>query len=137
MIALDELDPTAEEPLVWSVDDQRRLPGGVWATPALHRDLVIVPTDGGRVLGIERDSGEIRWTMELTGPLWQSPVVVDDVLLQGDCTGRLHAFDVSDTSVEPTRLWSIDLGGCIESTPAVWRGVIVVGTRGGKVHAIG
>ena len=132
-----KLDPTAEEPLVWSVDDQRRLPGGVWATPALHRDLVIVPTDGGRVLGIERDSGEIRWTMELTGPLWQSPVVVDDVLLQGDCNGRLHAFDVSDTSVEPTRLWSIDLGGCIESTPAVWRGVIVVGTRGGKVHAIG
>ncbi len=132
-----KLDPTAEDPLVWSVADNDRLNGGVWATAALHRDLVIVPTNGGRVLGIDRESGEIRWTINLPGPLWQSPVVVDDVLIQGDCAGQLRAFDVSDTSIEPPQIWSVDLGGCIESTPAVWNGTIYVGTRGGKFHAIG
>ena len=30
------------------------------------------------------------------GPTWQSPVVVDDVLIQGDCNGVLHGYDVSE-----------------------------------------
>ena len=34
-------------------------------------------------------------------------------------------------------LWSVDLGGCIESTPAVWNGRIFVGTRAGGIYAIG
>ena len=64
-------------------------------------------------------------------------MVVDDVLIQGDCNGVLHAYDVSDTTVEPPELWTVELGGCIESTPAVWKGRIYVGTRGGRFYAIG
>ena len=71
------------------------------------------------------------------GKLWQSPVVVDDVLIQGDCEGVLRGYDVSDTTVEPPQLWSVTLGGCIESTPAVWRGRIVVGTWSGYVFGLG
>ena len=78
-----------------------------------------------------------RWRKQLSGPTWQSPVVVDDVLLQGDCDGVLHAYDVSDTTVEPAELWAVTLGGCIESTPAVWKGRIYLGSRNGKLYAIG
>lgn len=56
--------------------------------------------------------------------------------IQGDCGGGLYAFDVSDTTVEPPELWSISLGTCIESTPAVWDGLIVVGTKGGYIYGI-
>lgn len=132
-----KLDPRRSNPILWSVLDQGSTPSGVWATPALHRDLVIVPTHGGRVLGIDRDTGAVRWEKRLPGPTWSSPVVVDDVLLQGDCAGVLHAYDVSDTGINPPELWSVALGGCIESTPAVWKGRIYVGTRGGFLHAIG
>ena len=133
-----KLDPRAPEPPAGLV---HRRPGrptsaGVWATPALHRDLVIVPTNGGAVKGIDRRTGEVRWELDLPGPTWQSPVVVDDVLLQGDCNGVLHAYDVSDTTVQPPELWTIEIGGCIESTPAVWRGQIFFGTRAGQVHAV-
>ena len=132
-----KLDPRRpNRPLVWSVADQGSGGAGVWATPALHRDIVIVPTNGGAIKGIDRRTGEVRWELTLPGPTWQSPVVVDDVLIQGDCAGVLHAYDVSDTTVQPPELWSIELGGCIESTPAVWRGQIFVGTRGGLVHAV-
>ncbi|MEO1060668.1 MAG: PQQ-binding-like beta-propeller repeat protein [Actinomycetota bacterium] len=132
-----KLDPRSpDDPLVWSVDDSSRIDGGVWATPAIHRDLLIVPTDGGRLLGIDRATGEIRWTVNLPGPLWMSPTIVDDMLLQGDCAGVLHAFDVSDTTIEPPELWRVELGGCIESSPAVWRGSIVVGSREGGVFRI-
>jgi outer membrane protein assembly factor BamB len=131
-----KLDPSREDPLVWSIADQGDDVAGVWATPALHRDVVIVPTNAGRLLGIDRRSGAVRWTKELPGPTWQSPVVVDDVLLQGDCAGVLHAYDVSDTLIDPPELWAVALDGCIESTPAVWRGRIYVGTRAGYLVAL-
>lgn len=134
---LVKLDPRRPDPLVWSVPDQSAPVAGIWATPAIHRDLVIVPTDGGRLLGVDRATGAIRWSKQLPGPTWQSPVVVDNVLLQGDCAGVLHAYDLSDTRADPPELWSVRLGGCIESTPAVWKGRIYVGTRGGFVYGIG
>jgi hypothetical protein len=31
----------------------------------------------------------------------------------------------------------VQLEGCIESTPAVWRGMVYVGSRGGAVYGIG
>lgn len=135
-----KLDPKADEPLVWSVRvEEKGLEGkgGFWATPGLHRDLVIAPTHDGRILGVDRATGTVRWEKDLPGPLWQSPVIVDNVLVQGDCEGVLHGFDVSDTRVVPPELWQITLGGCIESTPVVWRGRIYVGSRGGYFHAVG
>jgi outer membrane protein assembly factor BamB len=134
LVKLDPSDP--DDPLRWSVFDNGRRPAGLWATPALHRDLVIGSTDSGRMLGIDRFTGEIRWEISFPDYLWSSPVVVDDVLLQAGCDGFLRAFDVSDTTVEPPRLWSINLGACIEATPAVWDGRIILGTSGGQVHML-
>jgi outer membrane protein assembly factor BamB len=65
-----------------------------------------------------------------------SPVVVDGIWLQGDCSGTLRAFDVRNPTVSPPELWSVRLGGCIESTPAVWKGRVYVGTRGGYMYAL-
>ncbi len=134
-----KLDPTKppDEALVWGVDQRPRLDSGIWATPGLHADLLIVPTDSGDVLGLDRFTGEERWRVDLPGPTWASPVIVDDVWIQGDCGGTLHAFDVSDTTVKPSKLWEIRLGGCIESTPALWNGKVIVGTRSGFVYAVG
>jgi hypothetical protein len=132
-----KLDPSRpDDPLVWSVEERPRLATGVWATPGLHRDLLIVPTETGKVLGLDTDTGEVRWTKQLQGRTWASPAIVDDVWIQGDCGGWLYAFDVSDTMADPPELWRIDLGGCIESTPAVWDGLIVVGTWAGQVVGI-
>jgi PQQ-like domain len=133
-----KLDPSnPENPVVWSIPDQGGGTQGVWATAGIHDDLVIVPTNSGRVLGIDRETGAIRWEKQLPGPTWSSPVIVDDVWIQGDCDGGLHAFDVSDTTVDPPELWTVELGGCIESTPALWDGRIYVGARGGLFYAIG
>jgi outer membrane protein assembly factor BamB len=131
---LVKLDPgKPDNPLVWSVKDSR----GFWTTPALHDDIVIAASDGGTVYGVDRESGEVRWTFELPPPTWQSAVVVDDTLIQGDCEGGLHAYDVSDTTVKPPERWTVQLEGCIESTPALWQGRLFVGTRGGRFYAIG
>ena len=98
--------------------------------------MLYVPTNGGKLHGIDRTTGEIRWTEELVGPTWSSPVVVDNVLLQGDCAGVLRAYDVTDPSATPPELWTVELDGCLESSPAVWNGTIYAGTSGGRFHAL-
>lgn len=134
-----KLDPTKpDNPLVWSVKDQVSSgKSGVWATPAIWKDVVYAATNAGRVMGIDRMTGKTLWEKDFRSQTWQSPVVVADTLIMGDCTGALSAFDVSDTRVDPPKKWSVDLGGCIESTPAVWGGRIFVGTRDGKFFALG
>ncbi len=133
-----KLDPSKpDDPLVWSIKDQTGGKSGIWGTPALWKDVLYVPTNGGEVLGIDRMSGEVLWRKDLGSQTWQSPVVVDDVLVMGDCEGVLHGYDVSDTRVDPPELWTVQIEGCIESTPAVWNGRIYVGARGGKFYAIG
>ena len=48
----------------------------------------------------------------------------------------LHAYDVSDTTIDPPELWTVQLSGCIESTPAVWRGWLYFGTREGYLYGL-
>jgi outer membrane protein assembly factor BamB len=91
----------------------------------------------GDLIGLDRMTGKELWRIHLAGPTWSSPVPIGDVLIEGDCAGRLHAFDISHPREEPDPLWSLDLGSCIESTPTVLDGMIWVGTRGGAVYGIG
>ena len=138
---LMKLDPARpDDPVVWSfpvtergVDDV----GGAWATPALYGRMVYVATNYGDLIGLDRRTGTERWRIHLAGPTWSSPVPIDDVLLQGDCGGTLHAFDVSRPFKRPPEIWSLSLGSCIESTPSVFDDRIWVGTRGGAVYGIG
>jgi outer membrane protein assembly factor BamB len=134
---LTKLDPSKpDDPLVWKVDDATALTGGVYGTPGISGDTVYVGTNGGRLIAVDRATGAIRWEKALPPPLWASPVIVDDVLLMGDCAGFFHAFDVSDPTVEAPELWTIELGGCIEATPAVWDDRIYVGTRAGHLYVL-
>jgi outer membrane protein assembly factor BamB len=137
---LMKLDPRRKRnPVVWSVP----VPGdggagGMWATPAIFENALFAPTNSGRLLGVNRSNGRIAWELELPGPLWSSPAVVDETLIVGDCSGVLHAYDVSrPLRAPPPEQWSLALPGCIESTPAVWEGMIYVGTRGGRMYGIG
>jgi hypothetical protein len=135
---LMKLDPSKpDNPLVWSVADHDYNPGGIWSTPAIWKDVVYTTTNGGRMLAVDRMTGAILWQKQLAGPTWQSPVVVDDTLIEGDCNGVLHAYDVSNTRVDPPQKWAVTIGGCIESTPAVWNGHVYLGTRAGRFWALG
>ena len=137
---LIKLDPRKRNhPVVWSVHvtSGSDVGGGIWSTPALYNGVVYVTTNYGEVYAVDQKSGKVYWTIKLPGPTWMSPVPIDEQLLVGDCDGVLHNYDISDPKEEPTQLWSIRLDGCIESTPAVWKGRIYLGTRGGPEYAIG
>jgi len=132
-----KLDPSADDPLVWGTDLRNAATDGVWATPALTDEMVYAPTHAGFLYGLRRDTGEVVWSKRLAGPVWSSPVVVDDVLIQGDCGGDIYGYDISLPWIDPPELWRVSLDGCVEATPAVWNGVLYVGARDGGFYAIG
>jgi outer membrane protein assembly factor BamB len=137
---LMKLDPRRrKKPLVWSVPiSSEGGAGGLWATPALYKNAVYATTNSGRLLAVTKGHGRVAWELQLHGPTWSSPIAVDDTLIVGDCGGELHAYDVHrPLKGPPEELWTVSLPGCIESTPALWKGRIYVGTRGGKFYAIG
>ena len=136
-----KLDPhkAGDEALVWSVPALElgfEGAGGSWSTPALAGEVLYATTAAGRVLALDRATGAILWERQIGSPAIGSPVVVDGTLLQGDCSGHLYAWDVSDPNAQPTFEWDLDLGDCIESTPAVWHGWLYVGTREGYLYGI-
>lgn len=138
---LMKLDPyRSGDPLVWSVADPARGDkGGIWATPALHGDMVYVPTHTGRLLGVDRRDGRIVWEKPFTYHAWGSAAVVDATLIVGDTEGWIHAYDIRDPTIDPPERWKVQVpgGGAVESTPAVWRGRIYVGSRNGYFYCFG
>jgi outer membrane protein assembly factor BamB len=137
LLKLDPRQP--DQPVVWSVPALElgfEGAGGSWSTPALAGDVVYFTTAAGRVLAIDRSTGTVLWERQIASPAIASPVVVDGTLLQGDCSGHLYAWDVSDPNAQPTLRWNLDLGDCIESTPAVWQGWLFVGTREGFLYGV-
>jgi outer membrane protein assembly factor BamB len=135
---LQKLDPSKpDDPIVWTFTETTALHQGIYGTPAVVGDIVYVTSDGGRLIALDRSTGAVLWERTMAGPAWASPVIVDDVLLLGDClNGDFHAFDVSDPRVAPPELWTVPLGSCIEATPAVWKGRIYIGTRGGHLYTL-
>ena len=137
---LMKLDPRRpNDPVVWSLSASEigfQGAGGSWSTPALHGDSVLFTTAAGRLLSVDRETGGIAWELQVGSPTITSPVVLGDTLVQGDCTGHLYAWDLADPTQPPPLLWNLDLGDCIESTPAVWDGWLYVGTREGFIYGV-
>ncbi|MEX1047503.1 MAG: PQQ-binding-like beta-propeller repeat protein [Actinomycetota bacterium] len=137
---LVKLDPRRKSnPVKWSVDATQPVDGdgGFFATPAIYGDMIYAASNSGELMGIDKDTGKVKWEVSLVPPVWSSPAVVDDVLVIGDCGGTVHGFDVSNPAKKPRKLWDVKLGSCIESTPAIWHGMIYIGSRGGAMFGLG
>jgi hypothetical protein len=137
--SLMKLNPRRpNKPVVWDVQIGGFYPdGGILSTPAIYKGTVYVMDTAGALVAVDQQTGKVRWKRRLPGPTWMSPVPIDDQILVGDCNGYLHNFDISNPLKKPKEIWRLKLGGCVESTPAVWHGMIWVGTRGGAILGIG
>lgn len=146
---LVKLDPHASgDPRVWGLDIPPRpdIPndaGGAWSTPALYDGTLYLTTHPGDLLAVDARTGDVLYRERIGYHEWSSPAVVEDeggpVLVTALCEGGgLRAYDISDPAAL-RELWTVRTpkGTCIESTPAVWKGGIYVGSRDGHVHRFG
>lgn len=87
---------------------------------------------GARLIAYDKKTGDEVWRYEQENGYWSSPVVVYDengtaYLIQCDRGGIMRIHDPRSGGKV---LCEIDIGSRIESTPAVFNNMIVVGTRG-------
>ena len=137
MRRLDAL--TGEE--VWAhetsakFDDGER--GGVKASPVVGQQniegLVLFAVnetpEGGTLLALYKETGELAWSAPISGGAVSSPVAVYDLagkarVIQAGLDGKLYMFN----GLTGQLLSTLDLGGTIEGSPAVYSDMLVIGT---------
>jgi len=135
---LIKLNPKKKDPVVWNISlpsDPAKVKSGIWATPAIYKDYIYVPTHLGELLVVNKDNGKIVWRKNIGSHEWSSPSVIDGTLIVATCQlGGVQAYDLLDPA-EPKLLWNKRVGeGCIESTPAIWKGAMYLGNRDGYFY---
>ena len=90
---------------------------------------------GSKVLALDKNSGQVVWEKALADEAISSPVAVYDArgeawIIQGDEGGNLTMLYGRTGEVRST----LNLGGAIQGSPAVYKGYLVVGT-GSKSNA--
>jgi outer membrane protein assembly factor BamB len=136
LMKLNPRDPA--HPLVWSVQLGGFSPdGGVLGTPALYKGVVYASYTEGGLAAVDEATGKLLWNIPLAGPMWSSPVPIDNKLLIADGKGNINCFDISHPGMPPELAWRLHVSdSVIESTPAVWHGWIYVGSRDGGIYGI-
>ena len=113
-----------------------------WASPAVHRQLVVVtfighqcdsatPGSDGIVLALDARSGRVRWRRTI-GPTESSPLVVEGLVYVGDWRGRVYALSERTGRT----VWSFATGGKIKGSAAFAAGRIYIGSYDGRVYAL-
>lgn len=137
---LIKLDPyTDGDPYVWGMYSLTTSPakGGLWSTPALGDGVIYAVTNKGYLIAVDQETGEELWVYTLGPGSWSSPAIVDNRLIVAANDGLLRSFTLADPTA-PRLQWTFKVGeGQIESTPAVWKGMIYIGNRDGYLYAIG
>ena len=138
---------------VWSnsyTADEAGDTGGFFATPALGSGTVDhmvyftlsrgVDEDGKRLntlFAVNKRTGKIEWQLSTGGFSWSSPTLAYDAsgrayLFQNNANGDLKMID----ALTGEKITNIDMGSNVEGSPAIFGDMMVVGTRGGKIHGI-
>ena len=139
---LMKLDPRSPaQPLVWSApvtQGASEHAGGLWATPAIDRGVLYAATNYGDLFAVTRATGHELWRIHLRrADLGVARGRRQRSAARATARGRCTRSTSRTSAERPPELWHVDLGGCIESTPAVFDGKIWIGTRGGAMYALG
>jgi outer membrane protein assembly factor BamB len=76
---------------------------------------VFIGNVNGRVVALDRDTGEIAWVRVLGDFVYSSPSVAGGLIHVGSYDRRLHALDAVTGRVR----WSVDFGERISGSPSV------------------
>lgn len=101
---------------------KRKLPAPVFSGLAVdeNSDLLVVGCADGNIHGLVASTGELRWAVTTTKPVFSSPCMYESsVIVVGSHDGYLRKINTRAGQV----IWSTLLNGAIFSSPAVFRSV--------------
>ena len=98
------------------------------SSAAIHAGRAYLGTFGNEVLGIDLDTGEIRWRYAHAVrkfPFYSSPAVADQAIVIGGRDKLVHALDPQTGQL----LWTFAAGARVDSSPVIAGDYIYVGAR--------
>ncbi|MBN2689928.1 MAG: outer membrane protein assembly factor BamB [Gammaproteobacteria bacterium] len=105
--------------------------GYLQLTPALDNNYIYTTSDDGRLVKIDKTTGDVVWHKELVCGFSTGPVLNDSTIFVGTYSGQIMAIRKSDGML----LWCANLNGEALAAPAVKGGIVVVKTTAGNVYA--
>lgn len=121
--------------------------GGMLGTPIIGKkkiaDRIIINMaryktfSGGLIAALDKKTGDILWQTVMKNYPWSSPVDVytkdgKAYIIQCNSIGEVNLINAENGNV----LHTIKLNANIESSPAIYKGFIVIATRGQKIYGL-
>lgn len=97
---------------------------------AATENVVVVASRNRVILGLDRASGEPKWSQTASDAIEGSPVVVGNRVFLGTMGGTVLALSLDKGEV----VWEYELGGSIVASPAVAKGRLIIADDDGKVY---
>lgn len=114
--------------VVW----RRRLGHRLYATPLVWNDLVIVGGFSGRLVALERGTGEVRWVAATGGPIVGGAALVgENRIVAGSQDKNISLFDVESGDL----LWEHKADSPVMTTPGTGAGMFLVPSISGTLYA--
>ena len=119
--------------------------GGMLSTPLLGKhqakNLLYIcisqpgKSTAGQLMALDKVSGEVRFKTKLNAYSWSSPVGYytkkgEPFVLIGDVVGNIYIID----GITGEKIFSKNLGGNFEASPAVMDDQLIIGSRGNKIY---
>lgn len=105
---------------------------GIWATPLLAADMIIVASIDHHVYALDRITGQKIWSVDLGGSVASTPLLANDRLYVGSFNKSF--FEIS---LDGAILSSYETENWVWGTPAIdERGIIYLADLSGYVHAL-
>ncbi len=105
---------------------------GIWATPLLAADMIIVASIDHRVYALDRSTGQELWSVDLGGSVASTPLLANDRLYVGSFNKSF--FEIS---LDGAILSSYETENWVWGTPAIDEyGIIYLADLSGYVHAL-
>jgi len=142
--AMHKLESESGE-LVWTYDD---IGGFINNTPVLTGDSVIIIGSQGKLVALDKETGERKWRKpqepetewslgsrklgmpSVTGCLGYDPL--NKIIIMGDVQGRVFAVSPRDGSL----IWMKELKAKIIANPQFKENVVFIATMGGRLHSL-
>jgi eukaryotic-like serine/threonine-protein kinase len=102
----------------------------VYSSPAIWENKVFISI--GYVYALDALNGAKIWNSTVSGIVYSSPVIVNDIVYVGSINSNVYALNAS-TGAE---IWSFTTADAVASSPAVSNGVVYVGSDDGNVYAL-
>lgn len=127
---------------IWGIGEFPEQKGLVWGfrhkrdtytgNMAVDRNNIYSSTSSGKLIALDKLSGQISWTFEPKIPISSSPSIAGNRVIVGDASGYLHILDSSSGKLLRSLL--VDEG--VTSTPILVDQTLFVTTNKGTLYAI-